>query len=133
MFWRVQEIFILMGTKIFQIGQRGAEKMKFKNFKLCSKKDSFHWFFVFSKVGKHLWTFVFFCILGQKSGVFVIIGKEIPKTHTTFVIHSLLIHSMVCQHYSIFWSYPVFTDIFKAKIFLKHLLLLIQERLWWGI
>ena len=78
-FWRVQEILILMGTKIFQIGQREAEKMKFKNFNLRSKKDSFYWLFVFSKVGKHLWTFVFFCILGQKSGVFVIIGKEISK------------------------------------------------------
>ena len=38
------------------------------------------------------------------------------KTQTTFVFHLLLIHSMVCQHYPIFWSYPVLTDIFKAEL-----------------
>ena len=37
-----------MGTEIFQIGQRGAEKIKFKNFNLSSKNDSFP--FIFSLV-----------------------------------------------------------------------------------
>ena len=38
------------------------------------------------------------------------------KTPTTFVSHLLLIQSMVCQHYPIFLSDPVLTDIFKAKL-----------------
>ena len=38
------------------------------------------------------------------------------KTWTTFVSHLLLIYSMVCQPYPIFWSDPVLTDIFKAKL-----------------
>ena len=86
----------------------------------------------------------------------LLLERKFPKffkTHTTFVSHSLLIPCVVCQHYSIFWSYPVLTDIFKSKveifnpiilalpgpncklpvenflIFSKHLLLLIQERL----
>ena len=36
-FWRIQEILYLIGTKILEFGQRGADKIRFKDFTLASK------------------------------------------------------------------------------------------------
>ena len=47
-FWNIQEILNLMDTEIFQFGQRGAEKNKFKDFfNLISKSSTFGWITAF--------------------------------------------------------------------------------------